>query len=472
MKKRSVLALLLALLLCFSLVLTGCKDGSDAGSNPEEKTPQTPVAQLTYSADKTVGAVLNSGMASSVFEDALKKGKITVEYQDILENILYIDSSNTYIADFLKLDLDGQEIEGEVYLKKGVLAVLLPEFLGEDALGLDLNTFAEDLENSPIWNLLGVSYEDLVDVYELDVDKLMDALLTSVDTVAALETAVKEASKDVQISSEEKKVTVGGEEVDAIVVTVKLTSADVEKMVLSYMDWLKDNSTDILDKVNDAIGSVDLNDMVNIEDSYDQYIDDIKDAFGDIDLTFDCVVNINADTEYMMTMDVNVSGKVDGEEGALRMNLDLGKDPSKSNAYKMTIVGESDGEVQGQIDLSLTKTTNGTTTETKLEVTMTEDGETENVFAASLGYDSASSQYTLNLEMDGETVQITGTFQYTEKVFELSVEGISTSQGDVSTLEGLLVRIEAVDQIPDMPAFKNILKMTEDELTELLTILQ
>lgn len=477
MNKRSLFAKLLIMLLCFALLFSGCKKSDDGGKDEggEPTTPKAADQQLSYSADKTLGALLSNGMASSVFQNAEKMGKVTVEYRDVFTNELYIDSANKYIADFLEVNADGEEVKGEVYYQNGALAVLIPELLGDDALGLDFNTLQTDLENSDLWGLLGVNYEDLLKAYDIDMDRLTSTVVDTLDSLGSLENVVSEAAKDVSITSENKKVTVNGEEVDAIVVTVKLTSADVEKMLLAYYDWLEEIYGQMMKDLDDSIGNVDLEDMlaVDLESMFDEYQDDIKDTFSEVDLTLDCVVNINAQTEYMMTLDLDVAGTVDGEEGAVRVDLNLGKDPSTSNKYTLALIGESDGEVLGRYDLELSKTSNGSTNETSLVVTSTEvvDGadkdQVEELFNATISYNEDDSKYSLSVSADGDTVTFEGVYKYTDKVFELSIDKvIAEGAADISEISGLVIRVEALDQVPQMPAYQNILQMSQDELTE------
>ena len=101
-KKFSILAVLLVIVMCLSMVLAGCSPAAKDDDGAKEKKPKTPEAQLTSSMGKTMSAMLGSEAGLGSIGSALKKqSKITIEVEDQFENVLYLDLKNSYIADFL-----------------------------------------------------------------------------------------------------------------------------------------------------------------------------------------------------------------------------------------------------------------------------------------------------------------------------------------------------------------------------------
>lgn len=462
-KKYSFLAKLLVMILCLALVFSGCGGASDDSGSEDETKPKTPEAQLSYSADKTFGSIFNTDPVVALFEDAMTKGKITIEAMGVLENVLYIDSANGYFADLLNADIEGEEIELSLYLDDTALAVVFPMLLGDEAYGVDLDTLEQDLPNSAIWDLLGVSYEDLLAQSDMDLGELTDSVVELLDSIGTLEKAVKEAAKDVKIESTEGKATIYGEEVDATVITVELTSNDVKKMLDAYMDWL---DAELNGTFAEAVGS--FLDGADLDSELDSMRDEIDDAFDEMDLTLKATVNIDPKTEYMMSLGVDLFGTVDGEEGYVDLDLILGKDPVSSDKYTFTMGAVADGEETGKLEAVLTRDLGETVSVTELSVTFTEDGQTDEVFSGKLEYNKESYAYELSLEADGGEVSVNGEFRLTDDVFDLYIDSVS-SDGYEQTVD-VRVCIESISagEMPKMPRYKNLVTMSADELTALL----
>lgn len=478
-KKHSLLAKLLILVLCFALVLAGCngtKDtdagkaddkeqssnqtGTENGPDPQDEKPKTPEAQLTSSAGKTFAAMLNAGDSANVMDDVFTKGKITIEALGMLENVLYIDSANTYLADELVIDLGGQKMEASVFADGSALAVVLPTILGEDAYGVDLTTLAQDLKDSAIWEVAGISYEEFIASTNLSMGTDPAAIIKMLSRVSALEKALEEASSGVTFSSAEGKVTIYGEEVDATLITVHLTSDDIEKMVLAYMEWLEEVlKEELADLADDQVETA-------LTESFDEYEKQIQEGFDEFVVSLDAVVAIDPTTEYMMSFDMDLEGKIGGvDDRAIRMDLILGKDPSNSDKYTFNMSAESEGKVVAGVEAVLSWSTAGDVDSTELKVSATEAGKTDEVFYGALNYDNSKKTYILLAKADGSELKLEGGYEHTEKLFDLSVDTL-TVDGQTMELD-VKIRAEEVDDVPQMPQFKNILQMSEDELNEL-----
>ena len=89
-KKRSFLAILLIFVMCFALVLSGCNQAGDEGKSDDDKSKDKDSTnnQVVDSVDKTLGALLGQDNVSDVIEKIFEGGKVTVEIDGVLQNVL------------------------------------------------------------------------------------------------------------------------------------------------------------------------------------------------------------------------------------------------------------------------------------------------------------------------------------------------------------------------------------------------
>lgn len=459
-KKFSILAVLLVIVMCLSMVLAGCSPAAKDDDGAKEKKPKTPEAQLTSSMEKTMSAMLGSEAGLGSIGGALKEqSKITIEVEDQFENVLYLDLKNSYIADFLSFETYDGEQELSVFLKDTALALAYPAILGDDAYGVDFDTLETDLKNSDIWDAMGVSYEEVVSDPGMDVGDMTNTLVDVLDSLGKLEDVMEEAAKDIKVDATKGKATIDGEEVEATVITVHMTSNDVKKILIAYVDWAEG----YLDRVDEDMGETD----VDLDSALDDYRTEIEESFSEVDLTLDATVYIDPTTEYMMSCTAELAGTMNGSEGSATMDLVLGKDPATSKKYTfdMTVTSEEDDE--NKLSAVLSRDLDQDVQVSELNVTVTEADGDERTFGAKLEYDTKNYDYEVTVDDDGTEYSAEGKFQLTEDVIEFSVDEYNDGYWQQSV--GLRIRIEAIGQkdMPEMPAFTNILKLSEDELQEL-----
>ena len=132
MKKHSVLVTLLIMLMCVSLVFTGCQQAGGDGekgenttttgttdttggenNKPEDNGPQfeDPNDQVVDAIDKTMSALVSAEGVGSVLADAINGGKITIEAAGMIENVLYLNAADGNVVDILTMDMGGEKVE-------------------------------------------------------------------------------------------------------------------------------------------------------------------------------------------------------------------------------------------------------------------------------------------------------------------------------------------------------------------------
>lgn len=522
--KHSILAKLLIMILCFSLVLCACgkTEDKDTGSkkettsqnaddttakpeapadpdeekpdeekpeekpdeekpeeDPDEEKPEEdpdeekPVVdgaagQLSASADKTVSAILNGNDGFGVLEQ-LDTFKVTVDAMGMLENVTYVDLSELSLVDLLTVDMGGEKLEGSVYLQESALAIAIPMLLGEDAYGIALDTLMEDLPNSAIWELAGISYEDFVAELDVDFDAVMGTIMDTLEDTAELEADLQEVMDKIEITAESGKATVYGEEVDADKVIITLTDEDIKAMMDVTIDWMEQTMTDLMAEL-ESFGDVAMEDDVTIEEEFDSMRTEMDAAFENTDLTLTLVANIAPETQYLMSYEMDLAGTIDGEEGCIFMDLVLGVDPVASEKYTLSFGAEAEGEVQGLIEAVIEREITDAASNFDLTISMTEGEETVELLTGSLQIDKADGKYELSMEAEGSALTVSGALKLTDDSFVFSVDSIDVD-GEVMEL-GVSLSIEAIDadEIPEIPEYKNVLKLSADELTQLLEL--
>lgn len=466
-KKRSFLAILLVIVMCFALVLTGCNQAGNQGKSDNDKSSkdkETTSNQVVDSIDKTLGALLGKDNVSDVIEQAFEGGKVTVEIDGMLENVLYMDAEGGRFADVLKIENQGQTIDLNLYLDGGELAVEFPMLLGEQAYGINFGTLEQDLKNSEIWSLLGTSFEEVQSQLGFDIGQILDSLEGSMDAVSDMSDVLVDALNGIETTQEEGTVTINGTEVKAINIKCHVTSQDIYEMAEAILNESEKMMKDMMESVAGAMG-VDPEQAMG-QMNMDQIRQELKKMLDELNIQGDLVVSISPDTQYIMCVTADVSSTIDGETFAIDMDLVLGADPAKSDKYTFSLMMTAGGQTSG-ITAELARSTNGSVDTTAIKINAVEDGETEEIMTGKLSYDNSNGAYELSLTADGDTMAFTGKFLQTDDKLDFSLDTM-TMDGQTQKI-GLRVCVESISssEMPKMPSYKNILKLSKEELNNM-----
>jgi len=489
MKKHSVLVTLLIMLMCVSLVFTGCQKAGDDGekgentttnatgttggenNKPEDNGPQfdDPNDQVVDAIDKTMSALVEAEGVGFVLADAINGGKITVEAAGMIENVLYVNVGDGNFVDILTVDMGSEKAEFGAYLQDSKLAVSVPMLFGDEVYGIDFNTLMDDLKDSKIWEMMGTSYDEFKDMAGVNLDAALDVLEKYMDAMPDGQ-AVIDCLKDVDVTREEGTVTINGESVKAVNVKYHVTSEDVLALLNAYMDEMEKSMDAMKDAFAEVLTDVDLDELM-AEMDFDTLRQEMNDAFDSVDLEGDLVISIDPETQYIMSVSMDIAGTVDGEEGKIDMDLVLGVDPTNTDKITFSIFGDADGERSG-FTMEAVRTINGSVEKVTVTINEVWDDETDTLATMEMSYDSSNGAYKCAMIDEYETITIEGVYKVTADKFEISVDSITNAYDDEEYTEelGLRLVVEKINKsdIPEMPAMKNILKLTEDEWTELI----
>ncbi|MBQ9762089.1 MAG: hypothetical protein IJV82_03325 [Oscillospiraceae bacterium] len=502
MNKRTVITRLLIALLCIAMLLSGCKgkgsgdesettaatEGSTpqasdpTGSEPQATDPSTPAEpeqplppaeELGNALDKTFGSD-----SSSSFEDVLSCGKITLLFQDMIDNVLYIDSENGNIVDELTMNIEGTEINLSVFGNENQVAFYLPEILDNNAYGINLPTLADDLPNSPIWDMAGISYEEAMEqlgLSDMDFGEQLEMYAIFADIGLSLEEALEDALAVAEATSAEGTVNINGNDVQATIVTFKFTDDDVIEIGNIMVDWAEETLNEHSESLKTLFQDTEIADLLDTEIPFDDARNAIEEAFSEVDFTLEIASNINAETGYLMSVDGDLDVKYAGddeeyigEQVTAYLDLVLGEDPKNSNLYSLKMGATNPDGEEVSLQADFTRNLTDAKDEYGLEIKGANGEEQLVILSASLSYDKATDIYTLNAEAGDETLMITGKYLCNDDIFELSVDAVEDN-GE-RTEVGLTLRVEEAQQseIPVMPPFKNIFTMSQDEIMNLV----
>lgn len=476
MKKHSVLALLLVVLMCISLVFAGCQDSGKTGdddkntTNSGEDTFKDPNDQVANAIEKTVSALVNADGVGDILSDAVNGGKITLEAAGMVENVLYMDAKGNRYADVLTIGADGVYTDFEVYLQDNKLAISAPVVFGEAVYGVDLNTAMTDLETAELWAAMGTTYDEFKAQAGIDPDAIMDALDQYMDATENAGEAIMECLKDVEVTREEGEVTVNGEKVKAVNVKYHVTSEDLLAVLNACLDETEKSMDALKESFTNILGDEAMDEIMSNMDM-ESARQEMADAFETVDLEGDLVVSINPKTQYIMSVSMDISGTVDGEEGAIDIDLVLGVDPTKTDKVSLSLLAEADGERSGYT-VEAVRTIDDTME--KLTVSFNEvwDDEIDTVATVEMTYHSSNGAYAVVLSDEYETITINGICKLSDDKLEFSLENVINAYDDYEDAVEIDLRlvVELIDasEIPEMPAMKNVLKLTADEWTELI----
>ena len=464
-------ARLVILVLCLALVFCGCAKSEEeatpsANENPSTAGTSSPSEPTTDGEDEPTDG--NDNLNPSIPGEPSACSKITIKVGNDFNNILYIDEINGVFADELKINADGQLIEATIYGNNGQFALSLPAYLGDTVYGLDLNTLEQDLKDSTIWALTGMTYEQFQSQMGINFDEIFSGT-TDFENPFELDTEelMEKLFANVAMKTSEGKVMINGNEVDAWTFTFSMDEEGIKAVGSALIDMMESSMSNMLEELRNSIGDQGEENGFVAGWDFETMKSQFEATMANADLECELNLNLNAITGELMSIYGEVSGTIDGEEDCMYLNVVFGEDPASSTQYTMESGSMANGQKTGTrvvIDRSLDQAVQVVT----LRVSSFVGDYEQEMMSGSLQYDTATSKYQISTIMGGEETVVTGSFQMSDELFELSVDEVVAS-GETTVVD-FLIRVETIDssEIPEMPAYKNPLKLEMLELMELI----
>lgn len=457
--KKTWFAKILIVMLCLSLVLCGCNksEGENGGKSDSASLPNTPEEIADTSYGRTLSAIFGGDGNWGLLGKNMDCSKVTVSVGDYVDNVMYIDTNRMQIADELNVNFDGVEVEAGIYLNENELVLTLPGLV-DGAYGVNLDTLVDDLKDSELLALLGINMDQLEEEYGFTLDAIDDMLDTMDAYVDEMESLADSALKNVDKTVTEGKVTVDGQEVDAITVTYSLDSEGLKNIVNELGTWYTDYMKDLAAAVKLDMG------LDSVIGEIDGVMAEVETALSELDFSAKVVVNVNAETGYIMTVDGEVEATVEGETATFTLDVDLGVNAAESDKYTLTVGAVADGEQMDVLKLVLKRES----TDAKENYDLSVKAAGFEVANAQLAYDKGTGAYELEVNAADVEFALKGTYKLTDKSMEFSVESINLDGDKTEINAKVLVEKISASSIPKMPEYKNILKLSQQDILDLV----
>lgn len=427
MKKRFNLALMIAGIVCLAIVLVGC-------ALTVNQVKKDPTANVYKAIENTVNS-FDTDIPFTMPKGLDKEGTVDMKINGIPDFEDGIAMNYAYKTDDNAMNLSvstGVIGDFEIYSKDGECAVSNEMLLGENVIGFDAKTLKEDLKDSVLLELLGISYDELTEQLDDSIFEVKDYA----EARANFEKAIKDVLVNCETEVAEQTVTTNGEDAKAICVTYNMD----EDAIVAVFDAYEE----LLGNVNSSVSN-----------DYSMYFDNLSKAVAAADMGGKLTFAINPDKKVIMQASMDVTGTVDGEEDSASIVFDLGKVPANSDKFSVEFKSteetasiiydrtEKDGKFCRNISIKA------------------DNDELSFEFV----YDKANAEFTVtSSESDGDV--ISGTIKSSENEMSITLDKMGIPDTEDLTVS---LTVKNTADVKDVPEYKKITDMTAEELQTVIT---
>ena len=482
MKKTKIivsLILVIAMLSTALLSFAGCSKKKDSTATVAEKALNKSLSAYAPFNNNFVYDE-KGAYKSTVTIDGSKISLVSSEYGDtdmlngMFSSMALVLTGTTNGSDFLAnllLTSEGNDvINGDIIFKDNKLVLDCENILGEDAIGIDLNNFTENFKNSPLSELFGMSEDDIEGAFNT-----FPSYMSSDDTAYITEKLTeiyKNSIKDnYTLTKTTEKVTVDETEVQATVIKIEITSANIIAIIKNAVEEIK--ADEKLCSVINSIFSSYIGYSVD-EDIWTELSDELTEIYEEIEesgitATARCCINKG----YLLLADISFTA----EDETASASLSFGADPSKANKIELTVT--SDG--QTVVVAWIVDENTSDNYKAHLEVDMPAEISIASVTLKPMTfeYSKKNGNFALSVEIPSSfAISVKGVFSTTKNsvLFSLN-EVVAKVPGEYSldlvtyTVKlGAELKIEKISNADiTLPEYSDLLEMNEEALSELIT---
>ncbi|MBQ7836076.1 MAG: hypothetical protein IJ389_02355 [Clostridia bacterium] len=466
MKKLRILSILLAMAMLVT-VFTGCLNPTSDDPDTTDE-PVDPKVTFINTAKADPAKAISDGMALTFSRSKLKpfaSDSNTVCYEmklyddkgEEITAVIDLDNANeTGAITLTSTDTDTVTDTAAIYFKGSEFAFKYAEFeeaFGTDTIGIDTNITVDSFKSSSFYKalpeLMGLTQEEFdTEMADIDIDTVITSATTFVTNVKKLLDEVYTIDTPV-----EDTVTVGGEEIEVLVITSTLKAnlvddltGELVKLVEDIMTATGDISEDITEEEMNSIVKGMADSMPDLSDQTKYYIS----------VETGAVVKIEGSSKVSFVDEYDETS-----ETTTVYDITFGKDPTKEFlpgfSYKITN-DTSDILITGKSEIA--------------DGSFVFDGE----LTATIGEETESGTYVFTLDNAGAFV-----LTLTDEDGTVSASGTLTAADNKVTLTADLSELYEEDETdvpthfditvtfggtaPTMPEYKSILDMNADELS-------
>lgn len=430
-----------------------------------------PTSQVAAAAAKSMVAVKKTEAGQAA--DELKKSqmKVSVDLSKVLPyyygyegtvNVTFsddMDAGRMFLN--LSLALKGKELADlDVYMDEKGLAVQSDTLLGDDAYGLTFETLPDDLKKSIFAPDSGTYYELPEDVYNMLRQLDQSPISLYKEAEGALEELFTEGGqkfldslkKNAEITEDEGKLSVGGSRVECKVIKAEADEDATKAIIDDMVAWLKEDGTkkklerffNVAAKVTDiAQGGESDQDA---EDLMYEFYDELDDTLKDLEREESVIrFYINKENQQLIGFSMDTEGRNS------ETSLEIVAGPDFENPAEIRITYD-DGYNKSVMTYEVTQNTDST-------------------YAAEFTNEYGSYKETYEFEWKKKR----GDFTISQDGREM-LSGTLEIEDDKITVEiddaGVSVELEKGAKTPEVPKYKNIVQISEDDFEELVEDIQ
>lgn len=428
-----IFSLLMMLLLCTAL-LASCGDALSV-----KKVEADPYGAIMDASQKQIDAMAEMLSGPEATLKKLAEGVSTYEAELSVPDAAKInlevvaDAKTGAFSGEAAVGAQGVSVTGEIWGDKNQFALSVPMLLGDGTYGVKFDTFAEDLENSSTLAAFGLSWADLKAQLGLDLENMLDKATDS-DFQAVLEQYQAECEAIMK---------------EMAPVVAEETVGDVETVTVTYT-YTKETFVKFGEAMDKYLRAI-LGDLVDM---------------AEIDMDLENMPQSGTYKYYLVkkTGDVQkIEMDMDGMKGTVNYSTDAAK-PLDMDFYITTSV---EGGLTGTIKGSLREVAEEGKSGIVMDVETSIDGETMPLVLSFIRND-ADGKYEMKLAIEGEgEMVIGGELTYTETEVRFTVDKVSIPGESMDGFR-LTASARAGGTVEALPAYKNVLNLTNEDLVAIL----
>lgn len=448
----------------------------------------SPVGNVFQGAQKTVESVGEIELFA-VLEDVLNGGSIEVSMNtegvsegfldmDVLAKV-YTNLKDKKFAFSASASMDGSEIvDADAWVNEKDI-IVSSESLLDDVYGVNLKKLEENLEDSAIFDLLGMDFEDFEEQMALSSEVKIDEktlLAFEEDLTKLLEKVAKQFGKSLkeyaEIEKGKKELGFNGEKVNAKTVEVYIEGDALAEVIGEVAQYLYDSKDleALLDDYAELIvtylavsgDEVDVDEIIDpIYESLDTMIEGIDDFAEEMEeIEFTVVAYLKSD--YLLGFDLTV------EEDSDKYALSVLAGPSFAELKEFRVTIEEYGD---KTTLVYTVDANDSK-EFEAELKIRENGKV--MTNASVLWDKKDGDYRCKLtqtkfdwwdEEYTEEYTVSGSLLEEKDCYNLEIKKLTDGEDEIKP--EITICFDRSDKQPSAPKYVEVLTLEEEELLEL-----
>ena len=378
-------------------------------------------------------------------------------------------SENALMVEGLFAKADDIDLSADAYLSDDLMYVTNDDILG-GSWGVIRGEMAEAFEDSELIEMIGMPTEAedaILEVLEAYDNKMGDDLRKDIEkyTEKYLKVVIKAIEDNAKYESEGDEVKVGGERINARVITITIDAEAAAAIAEDIYDELKDDKNlrkTVIEYANEFEASLVAAGVIGEDedfgDVYDEFIDELGDNIDSMDEDDDGEVVIEIVTPKLSSkmLKLSVINKYDGGKSTL-LTIDVGEEGMK-DSQRIAVSRGSSTSIIYEIEENTSK---------EYTASLKAKSGSETVTLCKLSIDK--SEDTFKITVPEADANVSGKWESKGKTTTITVNKIRVDEVTIDDFEVTLI-IKEKDNMPNPVSkknIKNILSITEEDIEEI-----